>query len=94
MRLDTAFWGHERRISKNDIGVLVPSVLTGKCVVLVNVGGGEAVKIEVHQRQAYHVGGDVVTSEVPCQTALFVWCKGDTSLDIRVVFQNVFVGGD
>ncbi len=36
---------------------------------------GEAVQVQVHQRQAHHVGRDVVALEVLRQAALFVRCQ-------------------
>ncbi len=51
---------------------LVPAVLAGERVVLEDVRVGEAVQVHVHQRQAHHVGRDVVALEVLRQAAFFV----------------------
>ena len=64
---DAALGRHERRVGQNHVGVVVPAVLTGQGVVLEDVRGGEAVQVHVDQRQAHHVGRDVVALEVGCQ---------------------------
>ena len=70
MRLDAALRRHEGRVGEDHVGVLVPALLAGERVVLVDVRVGEAVQVQVHQRQAHHVGRDVVALEVLRQAAL------------------------
>jgi len=50
-------------IGQDDVGVFVPPRGVGEAVVFEDVGVGEAVEVEVHERQADHVGGDVVAVE-------------------------------
>ena len=64
VRLDAAFRRHEGRIGEDDVGEFVPAFLGGEGVVFVDVRIGEAVQVEVHQREAHHVGRDVVALEV------------------------------
>ena len=72
VRLDAAFRRHEGRVGEDDVGEFVPAVLGGERVVFVDVRIGEAVKVEIDQRQAHHVGRDVVALEVLCEAALFI----------------------
>ena len=62
--LDAAFRGHEGRVGEDDVGEFVPALLGGEGVVFVDVRIGEAVEVEVDQREAHHVGRDVVALEV------------------------------
>ena len=55
---------------------------------------GEAVEVEVHQRQAHHVGRDVVALEVLGEAALFVRRQGAVALGVGVGPEDVLVGGD
>ena len=57
------FGRHEGRIGEDDVGEFVPALLGGQRVVFVDVRIGEAVQVEVHQREAHHVGRDVVALE-------------------------------
>ena len=72
MRPDAALRRHERRVGEDDVGVLVPAVLAGERVVFEDVRIAEAVQIHIHQRQAHHVGRDVVALEVPREAAAVV----------------------
>ncbi len=72
VRLDAAFGRHEGRVGEDDVGEFVPALFGGERVVLKNVRIGEAVQIQVHQREAHHVGRDVVALEVSGEAALFV----------------------
>ena len=60
VRADATFRRHERRVGQNHVGVLVPALLAGQGVVLENVRLDKAVQVEVDQRQAHHIGRDVI----------------------------------
>ena len=92
--LDAAFRGHEGRVSENDVGKLVPALLGGEGVVFVDVGIGEAVEVEVDQRQAHHVGRNVVTLKVLSETLLVVESEVAIALLVDVSAEDVLVGGD
>ncbi len=70
--LDAAFRRHEGRIGEDDIGEFVPAFLGREGVVLVDVRVGEAVEVQVHQREAHHVGRNVVALEILGEAALLV----------------------
>ena len=74
--LDASFRGHERRIGENDIREFVPPLLGRERVVFVDVGIGEAVEVEIHQREAHHVRRDVVAFDVLCEKAMLVRRQG------------------
>ena len=94
VRLDAALRRHEGRIGEDHVGVFVPAVLAGEGVVLVDVRVGEAVQVQVHQRQAHHVGRDVVALEVLREAALFVGRQGAVALGVGVGLEDVLVGRD
>ena len=94
VRLDAALRRHEGRVGEDDVGVLVPAVLAGERVVLVDVRVGEAVQVQVHQRQAHHVGRDVVALEVLRQAALVVGRQRAVALGVGVGLEDVLVGRD
>jgi len=52
------------------------------------------VQVQVHQRQAHHVGRDVVAIEVLREAALFVRRQGAVALGIGVGLEDVLVGRD
>jgi hypothetical protein len=58
------------------------------------VGLGEAVQIEIHQREAHHVGRDVVALEVGGEAGLVVGSEGDVALLVGVGAEDVLEGGD
>ena len=66
------FRRHERRVGQDHVGVVVPALLAREGVVLENVRLDKAVQVEVDQRQANHVGRDVVALEVGRESAFFV----------------------
>ena len=66
----------------------------GEGVVFVDVRIGEAVQVQVHQRQAHHVGRDVVALEVLGEAALFVRRQRAVALGVGVGLEDVLVGGD
>ena len=76
--MEKRLWGlmpprrHEGRVGEDDVGELVPALLGGEGVVLEDVRIGEAVQVEVHQREPDHVGRDVVALEVLGEAAFFV----------------------
>ena len=76
MGLDAAFRGHEGWVGEDDVKVFVPALFGGEAVVFVNMGIGEAVEVKVHQREAHHVGRDVVALEVLGQAGFFVGSEG------------------
>ena len=82
--LDAAFRRHERRIGQDHIGEFVPALLRGERVVLVDVRVGEAVEVEVHQREAHHVGRNVVALEVLGEAALLVWGEGAVAVRVGI----------
>ncbi len=94
MRLDAAFRGHEGRVGEDDIGEVVPAFFAGEGVIFENVRVGEAVQVEVHQREAHHVGRDVVALEVFGEAALVVGGQRAVALGVGVGFEDVFIGGD
>lgn len=94
VRLDAALWRHERRVSEDNVGVLVPALLAGERVVLEDVRVGEAVQVQVHQRQAHHVGRDVVALEVLRQPAALVRREGAMAVLADVGLEDVLVRGD
>jgi len=73
--LDAAFRRHEGRVREDNVGVFVPLVLRSQRVVLGDMRVGESMQVQVHQRQAHHVGRDVVTLEVGGEAAFFVGSK-------------------
>jgi len=92
--LDAAFWRHERRVGENDIRQLVPALLLCEAVVFVDVWIGEAVQLEVHQREPHHVGADVVTFEVLRELAFIIGRELAVPFGVPVAAQDVLVGGD
>ena len=94
VRLDAAFRRHEGRVGEDDVGVFVPALLGGERVVFVDVRIGEAVQVEVHQREAHHVGRDVVALEVLGEPALVVRRQGAVALGVGVGPEDVLVGRD
>ena len=60
-------------------------------VVLEDVGVGEAVQVQVHQRQADHVGRDVVALEVLREAAFFVRRQGAVALGVGVGLEDVLM---
>jgi len=63
-------------------------------VVFNDVRVGKAMQVHIDQRQAHHVGRDVVALEVLRQAALVVWSQRAVALVIDVGFEDVLVGGD
>ena len=57
-------------------------------------GLDEAVQIEIHQRQAHHVGRDVVAFEVGRESALLVGGEGAGALVVGIGGEDVLVGGN
>jgi hypothetical protein len=55
---------------------------------------GEAVQVQVHQRQANHVGRDIVAPEVPGEAALLIGRQRAVALGVGVGLEDVLVGGD
>ena len=51
-------------------------------------------QVEVHQRQAHHVGRDVVALEVLGEAALVVGCERAVAIGVGVGAEDVLVGGD
>ena len=66
----------------------------GERVVLVDVRVGEAVQVHVDQRQAHHVGRDVVALEVLRQPPLLVGGQRAVAVGVAVGVENVLVRGD
>ena len=58
------------------------------------MGIGEAVKVEIHQREAHHVRRDVVAGEVFGEAALFVGRELAVALGVGIGAEDVLVGGD
>ena len=85
---------HEGGIGQDDVGVFVPPGGVGEGVVLEDVWVGEAVEVEVHQREADHVRGDVVALEVLGHLAALLGGEGAVALCIRIGAEDVLVGGD
>ena len=94
MRFDAPFRRHEGGIGKDDVGKLVPFFLGGEGVVLLNMRVNKAVEVEVDQREAHHVGRDVVAFEVAGKSSLFVGRQGAVAVGVGVGSKNVLVGGD
>jgi len=92
--LDAALRRHEGRIGEDDVGVFVPFVQAGEGIVLSNVRVGEAVQVQVDQRQAHHVGRNVVALEVPGEAAFFVGRQDAVAPVIGVGLEDVLVGKD
>jgi hypothetical protein len=63
-------------------------------VVLEDVRVGEAVQVQVHQRQPHHVGRDVVALELARQPAFFVGRQRAGALRVGVGAQDVLPGRD
>jgi hypothetical protein len=94
MRFNPTFRSHEGGIREDDVGEFVPPGCIGEGVVLEDVGVGEAVQVEVHQREPDHVGGDVVALEVLGHLAALLGGEGAVPLGVGVAAEDVLVGGD
>ncbi len=94
VRLDAALRRHEGRVGEDHVGVLVPALLAGERVVLVDVRVGEAVQIHVDARQAHHVGRDVVALEVSSQPPALVGGERAVAVFVGIGFEDVLVRRD
>ena len=92
VRLDAALGRHEGGIGEDHVGVFVPAVLAGQRVILEDMGVGKAVQVHVHQREADHVGRDVVAFEVARQAAPLVGGQSAVALLVGVGPEDVLVG--
>ena len=91
---DAALGRHEGGIRQDDVGVFVPPGGVGEAVVFEDVGVGEAVEVEIHERQADHVGRNVVAAEFLGEASLFVRGEGAVAPGVGVGPEDVLVGGD
>jgi len=69
---DAPFGRHEGRIGEDHVGVIIPTILTGKSIILIDMRVSEAMQVEVHQAQSHHVGRDVVALEVLREASLVI----------------------
>ncbi len=83
---------HEGGIRQDDVGEFVPPGGISEGVVLEDVGIGEAVKVEIHQREADHVGGDVVALEVLGHLAALLGGESAVALGVGIAAEDVLVG--
>ena len=93
VRAYAALRRHEGRVGEYHIGVVVPALFAGQRVVLVDAWLREAVQVHVHQREAHHVGGNVVAGEVVDEARMLVGRERGASVVIARRVPDVLVRG-